>query len=136
MPAHSDVFPWPNSYGHFDFFERTMTSHRRITSVAKEVSGLYRLTRSNGETIRVFICECYSFGVAEYMETLEQLGDVNAIVINSAWCGYTYDAKLQCRREHVGLFMIGEFMGALNQRDFWRYLTDTQKEYFEKQGWL
>ena len=70
------------------------------------------------------------------MEAVENLGDINAVIINSAWCGYTPDAKFYCRESNVGLFKIGELMGALHRDDYWRYLTDDEKEYFKKQGWL
>lgn len=136
MPAHSETFPWPSHYGHYNYFESQMKKHGKVASLTAEVGGVYSLTRTQGDTLRVFICECYAFGVAEYMETVERLGDMDVVIINSAWCGYTPDAKFYCRESNVGLFKIGEFMGALNRDDYWRYLTDGEKEYFKKQGWL
>jgi len=85
-----------------------------------------------GDTLRVFICECYAFGVAEYLETAERLGNIDVVIINSAWCGYSLDAKLYCRNVNVGLFKIGEFMSALYLNDHWLHLTEEQKEYFLK----
>src|SRR3546814_1248291 len=34
------------------------------------------------------ICECYAFGVADYIETTGKLGHLDLVIINSAWCGY------------------------------------------------
>lgn len=136
MVAHSEIFPWPSHYGHFRYFEAQMKKHGRVADLTAQGDGVYQLTRTQGETLRVFICECYAFGVAEYMETIENIGEVDVVIINSAWCGYTPDAKFHCRESNVGLFNIGEFMGALHREDFWCYLTDTEKEYFKKQGWL
>ena len=113
-----------------------MRPHRKVTSLEPEATGVYHLKRENGDTLRVFICECYAFGVAEYMETVQQLGDVNAVVINSHWCGYSPDAKRHCRDQKVGLFAIAEFMGALHREDYWAYLTDNEKRYFSEKGWL
>jgi hypothetical protein len=136
MPAHSDNFPWPNYYNHFDYFEGAMQQHRKIASIKMEGSGVYRLVRLKGDTLRIFICDCYAFGVAEYMETVKQLGAVDVVIINSAWCDYSPDAKWHCRNEHVGLFRIGEFMSALHRDDYWAHLTDQEKEYFKEKGLL
>lgn len=136
MPAFSSKFPWPSHYGNFNFFENKMRSHNKISSVNSIGNGIYSLKLKDGRDLRIFICECYAFGVAQYMETAEILGNLDAIIINSAWCGYSPDAKRHCRQNRVGLFMIGEFMAALNRRNFWEYLTEAEKEYFKKNGWL
>ena len=85
--------------------------------------------------IRVFICDCYSFGVAEYMEVLNQIGHVDAIIINSNWCGYSLDVKHYCMEYKVGVFNIGDFMAALNRPNFWTYLNSFEVEDFKKMGW-
>jgi hypothetical protein len=136
MAAHNETFPWTSYYGHYNYFEEQMKYHRKVTSLTPEDNGAYELTRTQGDTLRVFICECYAFGVAEYMETIEQLGKIDAVIINSAWCGYTPDCKRHCRDSKVGIFKIGEFMSALHRDDYWRYLTEAEEEYFKKQGWL
>jgi hypothetical protein len=79
---------------------------------------------------------CYSFGVAEYVETTRQLGHLDAIIINSMWCGYTWDAKRTTRADKVGLYKIRDFMAALNKQNLWDYLNDSEKEKFAKEGWL
>lgn len=136
MTAHSEIFPWASHYGHYNYFVSQMKQHGKVTSLTANAGGVFELTRMQGDTLRVFICECYAFGVAEYMETVEQLGEIDVVIINSAWCGYPPDAKQHCREAHVGLFKIGEFMAALHRSDYWRYLTDAEEEYFKKQGWL
>ncbi|WP_421790055.1 hypothetical protein [Hyphobacterium sp.] len=113
-----------------------MISHSCVDSIDKLANGLYLLSLSDARIIRVFICECYSFGVAEYMETAEKLGDLDAVVISSNWCGYTYEAKKHCRDSKVGLYDIAGFMAALNRPDLWAYLTDGEKEIFKERGWL
>jgi hypothetical protein len=136
MSARNKHFPWPSHYGHFRFFEQRMNTHSRLRELTPQDAGVYLLTRDDGTKIRTFICECYAFGVAQYLETVEKIGSVNAVVINSAWCGYTPDAKYYCREQQVGLFTIGEFMSALRQNEYWNYLTNEETEFFEKQGWL
>jgi len=136
MAGHSKSFPWPSYYGHYRYFEEQMDQHGKVASLKAEGNGVYQLVRTQGDTLRVFICECYAFGIAEYIETIEQLGHLDAVIINSAWCGYSHDVKRHCRDRSIGLFKIGGFMGALHRNDYWAYLTDHEEEYFKKQGWL
>lgn len=133
MAAFSEVFPWPNSYGHYNFFEQRMKGHGRVGGYSGKGQGVYEVKRDGG-TLRVFICDCYAFGVAQYMEAVGHLGKLDAVVINSNWCGYSDEVKLHCNMERVGVFTIGEFMGALNRPDFWNYLSDAQVETYKKRG--
>ena len=136
MTAHSNTFPWPSHAGHYEFFEQRMHSHGKVSALKGLGDGIYELQRSNGDALRVFVCECYAFGVAEYAETLQRIGAIDAVIINSAWCGYSPEAKWECRQGEVGLFKIGEFMASLHRDDYWNYLTDAEQEYFEKSGLL
>ncbi len=136
MPAHSNEFPWTSYYGSYKFFEDRMLFHSKVSSTQNTGDGLYEITLDEGRNIIVFICECYSFGLAEYYETIENLGKIHAVIINSNWCGYTTEAKHYCREHGVGLFNIGEFMAALNIKNFWEYLTEQEKKHFKANGWL
>lgn len=136
MPARNETFPWPSHYGHYDYFEGVVGRHGKVASLSPQGDGVYELVRSQGDTLRLFICECYAFGVAEYIETVDRLGPLNVVVINSAWCGYAPDAKRYCRDSGVGLFRIGELMSALHRNDLWQHLTKAEEEYFKKVGWL
>jgi hypothetical protein len=106
MRQHSISFPWPPYYGHFKFFEERMQSHSQVTALNALGEGIYELKTKYGNTLRLFICECYSFGAAEYVETRDKLGPLDVILINSAWCNYTLEAKRMCRAARVGLFKI------------------------------
>lgn len=136
MPGHSEQFPWPSYYGHFAFFEQRMNAHSGVVSLKAVGDGVYEITTKHRKTVRIFICECYSFGAAEYVETTQALGELDAIVINSAWCGYTMEAKRLARNDEVGLFKIGNFMSALNKADLWDHLTEEEHEIFKNKGWL
>ncbi|CAN7287895.1 hypothetical protein [Devosia sp. LjRoot3] len=136
MAARNESFPWTSHYGHYKFFETKMAGHGQVVSLTPLGDGVYELVRTKGDTLRVFICECYAFGVAEFMETADKLGKVDAVIINSMWCGFTPDAKRFCRDQKVGLFRIVEFMSALHRDDYWFFLTDEEDAYFRKLGWL
>lgn len=132
MPAHNESFPWMSYYGNYRFFEDRMRYHNKVTDIRNTSKGLYEIDLTDGRTLIVFICECYSFGLAEYYESVDNLGALNAVVINSNWCGYTMDAKLYCREQNIGLFDIRGFMAALNLRNYWEYLTKEEEEILEE----
>ena len=111
-------------YEEYGFFEDRMRGHNKVSSLKNIQGGLYDLSLTNGKILKIFICECYSYGVAEYQETTQKLGQLDAIIINSNWCGYSPEAKLYCRERSVGLFKIREFMAALNLTRYWEYLTE------------
>jgi hypothetical protein len=136
MLVPEKVFPWPPYYGHFQFFEKRMRSHSQVSNLKALGNGLYEITTRNGDALRVFACECYSFGAAEYVETTEALGHLDVILINSAWCNYTLEAKRLCRTDKVGLFKIGDLMAALNRQGLHNHLTKDEREAFKKNGWL
>lgn len=115
-------------YEEYKFFEDRMRDHNKVSSLTNIQGGLYDLSLTNGKTLKVFICECYSFGVAEYQETIQNLGQLDAIIINSNWCGYAPEAKIYCRERFVGLFKIRDFMAALNLTRYWEYLTEYERE--------
>lgn len=136
MPAHNNTFPWVSYYKNYDFFENRIKTHSKVHGIREAEPGLYEMDLTDGRKIRVFVCECYSFGLAEYYESKENLGTIDAIIINSKWCGYTFEAKRYCLKHRVGLFDIAGFMAALNKDNFWEYLTDHETETFRKNGWI
>ena len=136
MPAHQDSFPWMSYYGNYDFFEQRMHEHSKVNEVKKITPSLYDILLTDGRAIRTFVCECYSFDVAEFIEVCHGLGEVNAVVINSNWCGYSPNVKRHCMSQKVGVYDIRGFMAAINKTNYWEYLTEVEKEMFEKRGWL
>ncbi|MEG0602978.1 MAG: hypothetical protein RR487_00530 [Acinetobacter sp.] len=124
MPAANKNFPWMSYYGNYNVFKRNIATHSKVLDV-KEIdasNGLYQIVQKD-RILKIFICECYSFGVAEYEEALSHFENLDAIIINSTWCGYTSEVKEYCRTQKVGVFNISEFFGAINQANFWNYVA-------------
>lgn len=128
MPAANKDFPWLSHYGNYKFFESRMKEHAGVAEIKSVGTGVYEILRASGDVLKIFICECYCYGVAEYLESQEKLGSLNTVIINSNWCGYTQEAKNYCKDKKVGLFSIAQFMGAINQTDFWNYMDKDERE--------
>ena len=74
MPAENEEFPWLSYYKNYDYFEEIIKNHNKIKSIQNIGIGLYEITLSRDKKLRLFICDCYSFGMAEYYETIGNLG--------------------------------------------------------------
>lgn len=133
MPANSSSFPWPSYYSDHTFFKKVMFGNHYVADLVQIDDAIYEVKRTYGDTIRIFICECYSYGATEYIETMEKLDDLNAIIIDSNWCGYTYDAKILAYSDGVGLFKITEFMYRIRREDFLEP-TEEELEIYRKNG--
>lgn len=136
MSAHNSSFPWLTYKGKYDFFEQRMQEHNKVESYEKIKDGLYEILLTNSKTLIVFICDCYSYGIAEYEETHEKYGKLDAVIINSNWCGYSLELKHNCMQKKIGIFDIRGFMLAIRKDEFWTYLTDDEKKQFKKNEWL
>jgi len=110
-----------------------MWGNRRVTDLIEIDTAIYDVQRTFGDTIRIFICECYSFGAAEYIETMEKLEGINAIIIDSNWCNYTYDAKVMAFSDGVGLYKVVEFMHRIRDKDYLAPSED-EIEIYKKSG--
>ena len=132
MPAHNSEFPWLSYYGNYNFFEERMKGHGKVTELTTIDTGLYDAHLNDGRVLRVFVCECYSFGGAEYYEAIQRVGAVDAVVINSNWCGYSFELKVSCQQENVGIFDIGGFMAAINLKEHWRFMTEAERKRFKQ----
>lgn len=136
MPAHNENFPWMSYYGNYNFFEQRMRKHTKVNSIERVDPSVYNIDLTNGRKVKVFICECYSFDIAEYIELCENYGPLDAVVISSNWCGYSLDVKRHCMMEQVGVFDTAGFMAAINKDEYWNYLTKNERERFQENGWL
>ncbi len=136
MPAHNEHFPWMSYYRNYNFFIQRMHEHSKVNSIDSVNPSLYNIELTSGRTLKVFICECYSFDIAEYVESCENYGKLDAVVISSNWCGYSLDVKRHCMAEQVGVFDIAGFMAAINKNEYWTYLAKYKQERFREKGWL
>jgi hypothetical protein len=83
---------------------------------------LFAVVRTYGDTLYVWLSDVYTLGEAEYLFLRGKTPEINCIVSVSGYNRYTDEAKEQAIRDRVGLFKIGEFLGALNVKDFWTYV--------------
>src|SRR4051794_3017222 len=99
----------------FAYFERAIGGHSRVRALRRDGDQVYIVERKSGPDVRVWLCDIYTLGVADYYEIREADPDIDAIVVVSLWNSYTEDAADQARDDGIGIFKPGEFMSALHR---------------------
>ena len=62
----------------------------------------------------VLLVSEYTVGLAAVIRAMDEFPDVNHIVTSGIWFGYTEEAKQYGLERNIGVFVIDEFLGALN----------------------
>lgn len=131
MPAANEEFPWLSYHENYDYFENMLKNHSKIKDFQNKDCGLYEITLASDERLSLFICDCYSFGIAEYYETIDNIGELDIIIISSLWCSYAMDLKSYCMSNKIGLFKPKDFMAAIHNKQYWEYMNESEQDYFK-----
>lgn len=97
------------------FVERFLSDHSAIANLQELNPGTMLVELRDGRTLKVFVTNTYYFTDYTLERVLEVDPAVNAIICSSPASQYSDSAKAQCIERGIGLFMLGEFMGAIHQ---------------------
>lgn len=113
------------------FFLDRMHEHDAVSAVdllPDEDNFLYELRRPRfQDTITVWLSDAYLFTDAEFHNRPANIGAGDYIIVGKPEGGIAVDYDL-IRQYNIGVGKIGKFMGALNIREAWRFLTTEEKE--------
>lgn len=124
MGIINDDKPRTESY---DFFENVLRSHDKVKRFIREGEQIYKVIKNNGDTIIVYLTNLYTVGVADYYDIVENNNNITAIVTASNWNSYTREAKEEGKKNRVGVYVIKEFLGALNYDEPYNYVKKDNK---------
>jgi len=114
----SDYNDWGVQYSTICFFERALNSNEKVESFQRENDVLFRIKRKDGlSDINMLLVDIYTVGLSDVMRAISEFPDVDCVVTCANWNGYTADAKKYGLDNNVGVFVAGEFFGAL----WWKY---------------
>ena len=116
--------PRPES---ISFFENAIQDHDNVFSCKKLQDQVYIITRRNGDSLKVYITDLYTVGLADYYAIKGLIPNLDAIVTLSNWNGYTYQAKIEAKKHNIGIFVMREFYGALNNERITSYIKYDSK---------
>lgn len=115
---------WGVSYSIISFFQRALTAHDMVQGVTRTQDIVFTITLHNGVTLKTLLLDEYVLGLAAVLRAKAEFPDVEYIVTGGNWNGYTAEAKDYGRKNGVGIFNIGEFLGALHWKE--------PKNYYKK----
>lgn len=115
------------SQNELQFFLGVLYRHTKVREVNQISAQLVDVIRHDGSKIRVYLTDLYTVGVADYINIMTNHRDVNCVVSVSNYNSFSQGAKNLAITSEVGLFEIGEFMGAIHHYDYWNY-PNNQKD--------
>ncbi|MFT8912947.1 hypothetical protein [Zymomonas mobilis] len=96
------------------FIERFLSTHSAIASLQELNRGTMLVELCDGRKLKVFVTNTYYFTDYTLERVLEVDPAVDVIICSSPAGQYSDSAKKECIEREIGLFMLGEFMGAIN----------------------
>ena len=115
---------WNVSYSSISFVERALRSHSKVAHFERSQDIVFEITHINGRELKMVLVDEYTLGVAAVHRALSQFPGTEYVVTCANWNAYTREAKDFGRENDIGIFVIGEFFGALHWRE--------PKEYVRK----
>jgi hypothetical protein len=105
---------WNVSYNTIEFFEKVLSGHTQVKSFERVNDIEFLVAKSSGEVLDVLLLNEYSLGLAAVLKAQKEFPGVEYFVTGANWNGYTPEAKEHGRMNSLGVFNLGEFLGALN----------------------
>jgi len=118
MPNNSGIPSWKS----VQFFRDAIASHTVVESLIDRGENVFVINRKLRSPVVVFLTDVYTVGMADLVDVMARIPDLNCIVTISNWNGYTYEAKEHGIQNQLGVFLLSELMGALNRQDYWAYV--------------
>lgn len=126
---------WNVSYNVITFFEKAMNGHGKVASVNRTKDIFFTVKDKEDRTFKVLLLNEYCIGLATVFKVIDEFPDTEYIVTGANWNGYTKEAKDYCMENNLGLFNLGEFLGALNwtnPKNYYKKDTDGKPIYAYK----
>lgn len=125
MPDSYIQFPRPES---IRFFEQALRNHDKVKCVVKLSDSYYEIIRNELSSIRVFVSNYYALSIADYFDVKEDYSDIDCLITISRWNRVTQEAYIQGKCNHVGVFTMDEFLGAINFEKPYTYIRPIDRE--------
>ncbi len=124
--------PRPES---IQYFLDAIGGHNKVRKIEQVEEQLFKITKTNGRKVLVHLTNIYVVSEAEVIEIMSSHNHIDAIVTISTWNSYSVNGKEVAKANKIGLFLMDEFMGALNFEGnlFINYLTAYQREQLKKE---
>ena len=126
---------------HLNFFTSRMDDHSRVNTwrpIPDEHEYLFlirrRLNQSENNVI-IHLTDAYRYGLAEFFARPRQLRSGSSfVVMGMPHATAPLDVIQEAKNARIGVGHIGKFMGALNYKNVWEYMTPDERRIM-RDGW-
>jgi len=115
---------WDVSYSVISFFERVLNGNHLVISFSREDDIFFKIKKYDGSELKLLLVTEYVLGLEAVLRAKSEFPDMDYILTNADWNGYTKEAKMYGLENDIGVFYLTEFLKALK----W----DNPKEYHTK----
>lgn len=123
---------WDVPYSCISFFEKTLTSHSKVQDFRRTSDIYFTILDTKSRMFNTVLVNEYVLGMAAVIQIKREFPEVEYIVTAGNWNGYTREAKEYGWENDIGVFNIGEFLGALywsHPISYYKKGDRGQKEY-------
>jgi hypothetical protein len=114
---------WDVSYSQIQFFENALNGHDSVRNVVRTKDILFTIERKKDlPTVRALLVNEYTLGLAAVLRAQREFPELNCVVTGANWNAYTAEAKDYGKQARIGVYVIGEFFGALWRADVAGYV--------------
>ena len=124
---------------HLNFFTSRMDDHSRVTNwelIDDEHEYLFKIRRTlsgKPNDLLVHLTDAYRYGLAEFFARPRQLRAGSYVVIGMPHASAASDVIDEMKQQSIGIGHIRKFMGALNYKNTWEYMTPDERQQEERQ---
>ncbi len=124
---------------HITFFTARINEHNRVKNwvvIADDHEYLFgiRRTLSGSESdVVVHLTDAYRYGLAEFFARPNQLRASSYVVIGMPHADADPEVIEKAKEHRIGIGHIGKFMGALNSKNIWEYMTPEERSQKEEE---
>ena len=118
---------------HIAFFTARMNEHNLVSiwqPIANKEEYLFKIKRRISgaeEDVIVHLTDAYRYGLAEFFARPDQLRADSYIVLGMPHADAALEVIELAKKHRIGIGHIGKFMGALNYRNIWEYMTPEER---------
>ena len=124
---------------HVAFFTTRMNEHSRVIRwemIDHQHEFLFKITRDlsgRASKVTVHLTDAYRYGFAEFFARPSRLRVGSFVVIGMPHAYADSEVIEQAKEQRIGIGHIGKFMGALNSKNIWEYMTPAERQEKEEQ---
>ena len=124
----SNYNDWGVSFGAIRFFEDALSNHNHVQSFERTKDIFFKISRKGKlSTVKALLVNEYTLGLAALLRARREFPELDCVVTCANWNAYTPDAKQYGVQNQIGVFVVGEFLGALWKSVPYKYVKKDEK---------